>query len=83
MLADSRLPCRFLAEALLTMVCVRNRSPTKAPAGTTPHEAWSSVKPNVDHFHIFGCSGYVHIPAAERHKVEPKSRKLGYGTEQN
>ena len=67
------------------MVYVRNRSPTKALAGTSPHEAWSGVKPNVDHHRVFGCSGYAHIPVAERHKLDLKSRKcilLGYGTKQ-
>ena len=39
MLVDSRLPRRFWAEALSTMVYLRNRSPTKALDGITPYEA--------------------------------------------
>ena len=85
MLVDSMLPRRFWAEALSTMVYIRNRSPTKALAGITPHEAWSGYKPRVDHLRIFGCRAYAHIPGVERRKLDPKSHKcvlLGYGTEQ-
>ena len=85
MLVDSKLPRRFWAEALSTMVYIRNRSPTKALAGITPHEAWSGYKPRVDHLRIFGCRAYAHIPGVERRKLDPKSHKcvlLGYGTEQ-
>ena len=37
MLADSKLPRRFWAEALSTMVYLGNRSPLEE---ITPHEAW-------------------------------------------
>ena len=47
MLADSKLPHRFWAEAISTAVYLRNRSPTKALEGVTPHEAWSGTKPDV------------------------------------
>jgi len=59
MLADSKLPHRFWAEALSTCVYLRNRSPTKSLTGTTPYEAWSGVKPNVSALRIFGCSAYA------------------------
>ena len=39
MLADSKLPHRFWAEALSTCVYLRNHSPTKALKGVTPYEA--------------------------------------------
>ena len=39
MLADSKLPHRFWAEALSTAAYLRNRSPTKALEGITPFEA--------------------------------------------
>jgi hypothetical protein len=85
MLADSKLPHRFWAEALSTSVYLRNRSPTKALEGVTPHEAWSGSKPDVRSLRIFGCSAYAHVPKAERHKLDTKTRKcilLGYGTNQ-
>ena len=82
MLADSKLPHRFWAEALSTTVYLRNRSPTKALEGITPFEAWSGTKPDVSFLRIFGCSAYAHVPKAERHKLDSKTRKcvlLGYG----
>ena len=85
MLADSKLPHRFWAEALSTAVYLRNRSPTKALEGTTPFEAWNGSKPDVNNLHIFGCSAYAHVPKAERQKLYSKTRKcvlLGYGAVQ-
>ena len=85
MLADSKLPHQFWAEALATMVYLRNRSPTRALEGITPYEAWNGSKPSVDSLRVFGCSAYAHVPKAERRKLDPKTRKcvlLGYGTVQ-
>ena len=85
MLADSRLPHRFWAEALSTAVYLRNRSPINALEGITPCEAWSGAKPDVSTLRIFGCSAYAHVPKVERRKLDSKTRKcvfLGYGTDQ-
>ena len=82
MLIGSQLPQRFWAEALTTAVYLRNRSPTKAIKGSTPHEALLGVKPKVNHLRIFGCLAYSHISKEERHKLDPKAEKcvlLGYG----
>ena len=40
MLADSKLPHSFWAEALSTYAYFRIRSPTKLLSGITPYEAW-------------------------------------------
>ena len=82
MLSDSKLPKKFLAEALSTASYVRNRSPTTAVKAMTPYEVWKGYKPNVNHLRIFGCSAYAHIPNDERSKMDPKAKKsifLGYG----
>ena len=82
MLSDSKLPKKFWAEALSTASYVRNRSPTTAVKAMTPYEVWKGYKPNVNHFRIFGCSAYSHIPKDERSKMDPKGKKsvfLGYG----
>ena len=84
MLADSKLPPRFWAEALSTAVYLRNRSPTKSVNKMTPFEAWMGEKPNVEHLRTFGCAVYAHVPKDERKKLDMKTRKcvlLGYGTE--
>lgn len=81
MLSDSKLPKFYWAEALSTAVYVRNRSPTIVLGDKTPYEALNYRKPNVKHFKIFGCEAFAHIPADERSKLDPKSKKcifLGY-----
>ena len=85
MLANSKLPHRFWAEALSTTVYLRNRSPTKALDRITPYEAWRGIKPDVSLLRVFGCSAYAHVPKVERRKLDAKIRKcvlLGYGIEQ-
>ncbi|KAF7147957.1 hypothetical protein RHSIM_Rhsim03G0172600 [Rhododendron simsii] len=54
---------------------VLNRSPTLAVQNMTPEEAWSGRKPAVDHFRIFGCVAYAHIPDQKRKKLDDKGEK--------
>eukprot|EP00249_Psilotum_nudum_P034762 c54262_g1_i1 orf=1-294(+) len=47
----------------------------------TPQQSYSSNKPSVEYFCVFGSECFVHVPDANRTKWEPKSRKcifLGY-----
>ena len=39
----------------------------------TLKEAWSGIKPSVEHFRVFGCLEHVHVPDAKRTKLEDKS----------
>ena len=39
----------------------------------TPQEAWSGVKPSVEHLRVWGCMACVHIPEAKRGKLDDKS----------
>ena len=83
MLAESKLPKKFWAEAVSTAVYLRNRSPTIAVKGMTPYEALSGEKPEADVLRVFGCLVYAHIPKNERQKLDSKARKcvfLGYGS---
>ena len=85
MLLDANLPHKFWAEAVSTAVYLRNRSPSSAVVGTTPHQAWYGQKPRVEHLRVFGCTAFVHIPKDERGKLDSKTRKcilLGYGSVQ-
>lgn len=52
-----------------------NRSPTLAVKNMTPKEAWTGRKPVVDHFRIFGCLAYAHVPDQKRGKLDDKSVK--------
>ena len=47
----------------------------------TPVEAFTRVKPEVGHLHIFGCPIYIHVPKDKRTKLEPSGKKgtfVGY-----
>ena len=82
MLLDAKLPHQFWAEAISTATYLRNRSPTSAVEGATPHQAWYGQKPRVEHLRVFGSAAYIHIPKDERGKLDPKAKKcvlLGYG----
>ena len=62
---------------------ILNRS-TLIVKDTTLEEAWSERKPSVEHFRIFGCIRYVHIPEVKRNNLDDKSVKcvlLGFSSE--
>ena len=39
-----------------------NRTPTKALKDITLEEEWNNIKPNVNHFCLFGSEAWAHIP---------------------
>ena len=83
MLAESKLPRKFWAEAVLTAVYLRNRSPTSAVEKMTPYKSLYDEKPKADILRVFGCLTFAHIPKDQRHKFDYMSRRcvfLGYGT---
>ena len=62
-----------------------NRTPTAAVHDVTPEEKFSSRKPDLSHFKVFGCIAYVHVPDELRTKLDPKAEKcvfIGYSLEQ-
>jgi transposase InsO family protein len=61
MLASKNIPKNFWAEAVNWANYVLNRSPAAAISDVTPEEAWSSIKPSVKHFRVFGCIAYAHV----------------------
>ncbi|GAU13723.1 hypothetical protein TSUD_348270 [Trifolium subterraneum] len=75
MLVGKCVPKLFWPEAVVWATYVINRSPTLSVKDVTPEEAWSGTKPSVSHFKIFGCIGYVHVPEAQRKKLDPKGIK--------
>jgi len=52
-----------------------NGSPTQSVPNTTPIEAWSGFKPNVQHLKVFGSITYAHVPKAVRSKLDDKAEK--------
>ncbi len=81
MLHNARLDLKFWPDAVATATYLKNRSAHQALEGVTPEEVWSGKKPDVSHLHVFGCTGYVHVPKKERSKLDVKARAcifLGY-----
>jgi IS30 family transposase len=56
MLIARELPTFLWVEAVAHAAYICNRSPTKALAGMTPHEAWTGEKPDMSHFREFGST---------------------------
>jgi hypothetical protein len=81
MLQSKGLSLCFWAEAINCANYIVNHTPTKALKNITPKEAWSSIKPDVSHFRVFGSEAWAHIPDAKHKALEPKSEKyifVGY-----
>ena len=73
MLLEARLPERFWADAVATVVYNLITSPTKALTGKTPFEAWFGCQPNLSHLRRFGCDAYLLVPDAQRTKLKPNA----------
>jgi hypothetical protein len=65
------LPQRLWAEALNYATYIQNRSPHRSIKDKIPYESWSSLKPEVTHFRIFGSRGWAHIPSEKRKELDP------------
>jgi hypothetical protein len=59
LLKQRGMPTELWGEAVMTMVHLLNRSPTKSLEGKTPYEAWHGRTPAVGHLRTFVCLAYV------------------------
>ena len=73
MLVEKKVPRKFWPEEVNWTIPILNKSPTLAVRDKTPEEAWSNIKPSVEHFKVFGCIGYVHNHDQKRRKLDDKS----------
>lgn len=81
MLQPKGLSLNFWAEVINCENHIVNRTPTKVLKNITLEEAWSSIKPDVSHFRVFGSEAWAHIPDEKHKALEPKSEKcvfVGY-----
>ena len=78
MLIEKNLPPFLWPEAVAHAAYIRNRSPTRALDGRTPHEAWTGQKPDVSHFCKFGCDVWVLNQGEKGSKLAPKSKKMKF-----
>jgi hypothetical protein len=84
MLDEADMSPNWWAEALMTANYVKNRSPTnRLGPSTTPYEAYKDHKPDLSHLRVFGSKVWVHVPKANRKKLDDKAvqgRFVGYGS---
>ena len=79
MIAHAGLSNIFWAEAISAAAYVRNRLPTTTlKERETPYERWYGRKPDVNHFRVFGCMAYAHVPDCERRKLDTKSKGMRF-----
>lgn len=80
MLIHANLPQNLWAEAVLTAVYLRNRSPTEILCDRTPYEVWYKRKPKVSHLRVFG-SFAVALNNGQKTKFDPRGKQyimVGY-----
>jgi len=69
MLKAKGMPNYFWAEAITCAVYLINRSPIWSIPNTTPIEAWSRFKPNVQHLKVFGVNYLCSCPQGNKIEV--------------
>ena len=74
MLHDQSLPLYLWAEACATAVYLQNRSPHSILGKMTPEEAFTGMRPDVEHIRIFGCATFSHVPTERRTKLDPTAQ---------
>src|SRR5438477_4171093 len=78
MLDASGAPLELWAEAILAAAYIRNRLPSQALNGKTPHEAWTGQKPPIRHIQKWGCKVYRHINKKTGRKKLHKKSMMGF-----
>ena len=71
----------FWTKAIVCLVYILKRAPTKEVKDKSHYEVWTGRKPIVSHFRIFGCVAYAHILEEIRKKLDDRGEKcifLGY-----
>ena len=81
MLCDPGLPKFLWGEATNTAVYIQNKCLHSALDSKTPEEVFSSKKPDVSHFRVFGCPVFFHVLKEKRSKLDASGKKgmfVGY-----
>ncbi|KAJ9557926.1 hypothetical protein OSB04_012540 [Centaurea solstitialis] len=84
LLADSKLPITFWAEAVNTTCYVQNRILVVKSQGKTPYEIFKKKKPFIGFFKPFGCPCTILNTKSHLGKFESKSEEgflVGYATQ--
>ena len=76
MLKGKNLPHELWGEAVHSSVYILNRAPTRSLDGATPYEVWTRVKPNVEHFRVFGSLCQVKVLREKLKKLPDRSKPM-------
>jgi len=84
-LAESGLPTKYWADAIQTVVYVKNFLPSSRQPNKIPVELWHERRQDVSHLRPFGCMAYAHILLdLNISKLQPQSVRvtlLGYNSQ--
>eukprot|EP00253_Pinus_taeda_P015333 PITA_15333 len=83
MLQSKGLSLNFWAKAINYAKYIVNHTHTKVLKNITQEEAWSSIKPDVSNFRVFGSEAWAHIPDEKDKALEPKSGKYDASEDDN
>ena len=70
MLHHSGMPKTLWGHATRAACYIQNRC---SRSDKTPYKQIFGHVPRIDHIRIFGCSAWVHVPKADRQKLDPRS----------
>ena len=76
MIQSKGLSPKYWVEAINYENYIVNRTPTKGFKNMTPEEAWTKIKPDVSHFHVFGSIAWAHIPDEKGKQCNLKVRSV-------
>ena len=74
-MAQSNLPISYWGDALLTVVYIFNRVPSKA-VSSTQYKLWTGKKPNLSHLRPCGSAAYVHNSIHKFGKLGVRSKSV-------
>jgi hypothetical protein len=63
-----------MGRSMHVTVYVQNKSLHQNLKNITPEEAFTKVKPEIEHFRIFGCLVYFHVTKEKKSKLDPSGR---------
>jgi hypothetical protein len=56
-------------------IYVQNKSLHQTLKNITPKEVFTGMKPEIEHFRLFGCPMYSHVPKEKKSKLDHLERK--------
>lgn len=76
LLSEADLNKKYWAEAVSTVVYLKNRSPTKAVSNAVPEKLWTGKEIDLSHLKVFGCLAFALKPKQKRRKLDMKTEPM-------